>query len=312
MHNWLNAKFLFASLAAAPLFLACPDAGAVDLVVPNARALAEGDGGNGFPFTQELSTRYQQAYDASQFSVLGANGGMIYYIGFRYNGSYNTASIVYDDMAVSLSTTTRAVDSLSTVFSDNLGPDDTVVYSGRYTIGVTQPPPQGQLQPWPFPMIIPFTRPFYYNPTNGNLLVDIQWFDADTYPGNGPPILDAVYYSGTLVGRVYGYDVNDDGPPTNGVLADSYGLVTMFGLSPSNSIPSPIDHFSLSGTNAQFQGSNGAPGLVFYLLTSTNLATPAADWFPSATNAFDANGGFTVTNAVPVNSSGQFYLLQVQ
>ena len=67
----------------------------------------------------------------------------------------------------------------------------------------------------------------------------------------------------------------------------------------------------MMGTNLVFVGTSGAvSGAPFYLLMSTNLATPAANWLPIATNYFGINGVFSVTN--PVNPNGQqiFYRLR--
>ena len=48
----------------------------------------------------------------------------------------------------------------------------------------------------------------------------------------------------------------------------------------------------------------------FYLLTSTNLAAPLANWSCVLTNQFDANGNSRLTNAINPNLRQSFYLLQ--
>ena len=47
-----------------------------------------------------------------------------------------------------------------------------------------------------------------------------------------------------------------------------------------------------------------------YVLTSTNVATPLTNWTMLSTNNFDANGAFSVTNAINSNVSQCFYLLK--
>jgi hypothetical protein len=58
-------------------------------------------------------------------------------------------------------------------------------------------------------------------------------------------------------------------------------------------------------------GSGGAANAVYYLLISTNLATPPAGWTRVLTNQFDVAGNFTVTNP-PATNSQTFYRLQLQ
>ena len=283
----------------------------IDVVVPNDRALAEGDWGNGFPFTYSGSAHYQQVYDASQFSALGTNGGSINYIGFRYHGNYNTAAMTYNSMVVRLSTTVKPVDNLSSIFAENLGGDTGVVFSGRYVLGVTPPPADHQLHPWPFPMFVTFNTPFHYNPQNGNLLLDIQWSYASLYGGTGPPDHDSVQTTGDSVSRLYAENIYETYIPTNGT-ANTYGLVTMFGISPGVPPVVRINNVGMSGTNLVITGSGGAPGVVYCMLAGTNLASSVNSWVPVATNVFDANGHFSCTNAVDTNLTQQFYILQLQ
>ena len=61
-----------------------------------------------------------------------------------------------------------------------------------------------------------------------------------------------------------------------------------------------------------FSGTGGAPGWPYYVLASTNLTLPPAQWQFIATNQFDGSGNFTVTNLVYTNVPQRFYLLQSQ
>ena len=58
-------------------------------------------------------------------------------------------------------------------------------------------------------------------------------------------------------------------------------------------------------------GSGGGAGGSYYVLTTTNLATPLANWTRALTNQFDAGGNFNVTNPFTPGAPRQFYLLQV-
>ena len=60
--------------------------------------------------------------------------------------------------------------------------------------------------------------------------------------------------------------------------------------------------------------TNGYIGGTYYLLTSTNMATPLSLWSPVSTNILDASGNFslTATNGHVSNVPKQFYILRVQ
>ena len=86
----------------------------------------------------------------------------------------------------------------------------------------------------------------------------------------------------------------------------------LFQLGLASAVPSPeFVAVTLSGVNGLiFDGSNGAPDWTYRVLVSTNLALPASQWLPIATNAFDANGNFHFTDSVAPGSPQQFYLLE--
>jgi hypothetical protein len=45
-----------------------------------------------------------------------------------------------------------------------------------------------------------------------------------------------------------------------------------------------------------FGGSNGTANGTYYVLTSTNVTMPLANWLPLTTNQFDAAGNFVFSN----------------
>src|SRR5947199_10341649 len=84
-----------------------------------------------FPFlinqTGIPSMRYQQVYDASQFSALGTQGGYLTAILFRADGEAEAASAFITNIQINFCTTSNGPDNMSPVFSENVGADDTVV-----------------------------------------------------------------------------------------------------------------------------------------------------------------------------------------
>jgi hypothetical protein len=85
---------------------------------------------------------------------------------------------------------------LSTVFAENVGVNNTVVYSGPITFSSAFTGPPGG--PKDFDVIINFTRPFLYTPTAGNLLADFRTVGYLWGSGNPLPVMDFVNGSGTF------------------------------------------------------------------------------------------------------------------
>lgn len=221
--------------------LACalaPRLQATSIVVPNGLETIDGDSNNLAPFSGGLfgigsSEQYQQVYAASQFGPSGSQfviGG----IAFRLDGGDAPGSTtdVYPSVQVELSTTSAAVNGLSTTFASNLGPDNTLVYNGSLTLTSSS----GQ-NPNPFDLVINLQTPFLYNNSQGNLLLDIQINGANgNCMGAGicnfMPTLDAVFGSPDT-SRVF----TDQGSNSlTGTSAD-IGLVTEF--LPAQVVPPP-------------------------------------------------------------------------
>jgi hypothetical protein len=122
---------------------------------------------------------------------------------------------------IDLSTTSMAPDALSTLFANNLGANNTTVFSGPLSLSSADSgPPAG---PKDFDIIIPLATPFLYDFTAGNLLVDIRHF------GGGPALtqFDAENTLGDSMSRVR------SGPSTTAVssasgVADTAALVVRF------------------------------------------------------------------------------------
>jgi len=59
-------------------------------------------------------------------------------------------------------------------------------------------------------------------------------------------------------------------------------------------------------------GSFGVSNATFYVLATTDLTLPLAQWTTVLTNQFDVNGNYNFTNAINPNAPQTFYLLQSQ
>jgi hypothetical protein len=166
------------------------------IVVPADLADVEGTSWNNFPFSigglNEKSQRYQQVYAASAFSAL-AEPGLITALAFRPDFEVAVAfSVTLGDVQINLSTTSAEPDALSNTFANNVGLDDAVVFAGPlFLSSAFSGPAEG---PKDFDVVIELQHPFLYDPSAGNLLLDVRNFTGgistrlDATEGDSDPI----------------------------------------------------------------------------------------------------------------------------
>ena len=65
-----------------------------------------------------------------------------------------------------------------------------------------------------------------------------------------------------------------------------------------------------TGGSIIFSGTGGSASGSYNVLTSTNLATPIANWTVIATNNFDGSGNFNVTSTITAGTYQQFYRIK--
>ena len=205
--------------AAAALFFAATtpiSVNASTIVVPGSLEAVEANGENTIPFNVPGEQTYQQIYASSEF---GVEPLLLTGMSFRPDDEFGAAfSETLSDVSIYLSTTTAAVDGLSLDFDDNAGADNTLVHSGALSLssdGVALV----------FDITIPFTTAFLYDPALGNLLVWVV--NAE---GGATTYFDAISVAGDGVSRVFSFQ--------DGVVADSYGLVTQFHVA-DRAVPEP-------------------------------------------------------------------------
>jgi len=76
--------------------------------------------------------------------------------------------------------------------------------------------------------------------------------------------------------------------------------------------PPVFGGIGVANDSLTLSGSGGTANGTYYVLASTNVALPLAQWQFIATNQFDTNGNFTVTGLAGTNAPQRFYLLQLQ
>jgi hypothetical protein len=149
------------------------------IVVPNSLATNDGNGSGTSPSGGPTSVRDMRIFDASQFAALS---GASFLTQFAWRpdmipGASGPRSV---NLRIYASTTTRSVAGLSMTFADNLGADNTLVFSGTLNWATGNLPGPGNTRQ--FDIVFPCTTPFLYDPAAGNLLLDTQ------LSGNGQSI----------------------------------------------------------------------------------------------------------------------------
>lgn len=131
-------------------------------------------------FTMVL--REQVVYNASEFPAYPIAIKEILWRPDGISGGPITTTI--SNIQVNLSTTASTADHLSATFSENTGTNDTMVFSGAMNVTSSFTTlPNGTMA---FDIDLPLQTPFIFDPTQGNLLVDIRNFTGCNAHERGP------------------------------------------------------------------------------------------------------------------------------
>ncbi|MEO7086525.1 MAG: PEP-CTERM sorting domain-containing protein [Gemmatimonadaceae bacterium] len=191
----------------------------------SAQLIGTGTGTNIFPFgganSGPASTIYQQIYASSDF------GGpeLISAIEFFRAGVGDLRSGTYD---LYLSTTTVAVIGLNTTdYDSNRGADNTLF--GSYVLSGAAPA-----------TLVFAGTPFAYDPSDGNLLLDVRVSDASPTVSGAAPFLANRGDAGGVYSRA------TDFIPVGATSFVDWGLVTQFDATPITAAPEPASLWLMS------------------------------------------------------------------
>ena len=185
-------------------------------------AATEGSTDNAWPFNT-FAQRYEQLYAASNF---GVSPIVISGLQFRPDANFGSAfSATLSNIDVKLGIVTP--NALVSDFGANEAALMTTAHSGPLSISSAFTGPTGG--PKDFDISINFTTTFYYDPSLGNLLLEVQ-----NYGGGATTQFDAFF--GDPNTRDYNIDGNAAG--TSGV-TDNINLVTKFVTSSATPVPEP-------------------------------------------------------------------------
>jgi hypothetical protein len=204
--------------------------------VPNGLIDLEGNAASRLPFGYPSPVHYHQVFDASQFARLPPGGAFLSWISFRPDCS-STFTWLVTNLQLNLSTTLKTPDNLSAVFSQNIGSDETLVFGPENYIppGSTSPTCPGP-DTFLHGQIIELAVPFFYDPEQGNLLIDLRHLGNSWKFGDPrqPDVhkLDAQDVLGDSVSRVAAFSLSTN----TAEIVDTTGLVTAFRFDPYPSL----------------------------------------------------------------------------
>src|SRR4051812_1371736 len=189
---------LFALLAAAVLvFPASELFGATNYILLPAASANQDSGGGADDFRSVM--RIQECYGGALFPQQPIT---IRELRFRPSATVGFAfSTTISNIQINLATSSSQPESLSATFANNLGPDVTTVFNGALPMssGFTGP----AAGPKAFDMVVPLTTPFTFDPSKGNLIIDII-----NRSGSSASYIDSWGAHGDQTGRAWAYGVN--------------------------------------------------------------------------------------------------------
>jgi hypothetical protein len=120
---------------------------------------------------EDATLRYMLIYDASQFKALSGPSYLTQFV-FRHDAADDSLGPRTTIFRLYASTSKRPVAGMSTTFRENIGTNNTLVFDGTTTLVTENLPGPGNTRQ--FDIITPFSTPFLYDPSAGNLVLDLQ------------------------------------------------------------------------------------------------------------------------------------------
>lgn len=230
--------------------------------------------------------RLQEVYSSALFPP---GQILITELRWRPSAAGHPSSTVISDLQLNLSTTTIQPGHLSATFGNNLGPDDTVVFHGSLSVTSAFTGPVNG--PKDFDIVVRLTTPFPYDPSAGNLLVDVRNFSGSTVSA-----VDAGSPADGLVSRAFALGATSTvGGPAPG--AD----VLQIGYSTAPIAPS---------ITAQPQDQRVTEGQIATLSVLARGTPPLSyQWYFNDTPISDANGSALVISNIQPSAAGKYFVV---
>jgi autotransporter-associated beta strand protein len=137
--------------------------------------------------------------------------------------------------------------------------------------------------------------------TNGGTLIVTNIGVAALTGGDSFRLFNAASYTGAFASVVL--------PPLPTGLGWNTGALNTNGTLSVIVTARPFLGMGSAGNGFMFSGTGGVANANFYLLASTNIATPLSGWMRLLTNQFDNDGNFNFTSAAGTNAQSFYRLL---
>jgi len=264
------------------LLTAAASAQTTAIWTPPAYAFYPGDSSSVFPWNRATaSLRYQQIYGAANFTAQSFNFQvLISRLRFRAPVVATTTTWAggsWPNVTINMSTSATPYTAASATFAANHGGDLTNVYMGPVTVQAGTG--SGTGVPGPIYIDIPLTTPFLYNPTSGDLCLEVQ-LDGRGWTGTSINCDVVVGAPAQMTGI---YDPTSATAPAG--IMGSYGLVTQFTCTRVG-----YAYAATYGTGCS------RSGLPFYEYFATAPAFDLAN--SSLTMIFDGNNSYSVVPGI--------------
>lgn len=143
----------------------------IRIVVPNEYAGAEGE--ESLPVGANF--RFQQIYAATEFTEVVQGNNFLTEVSWRPDGSAGPFAYSHDRLIVRASVTTVSPSEISWTFAENITGPVTTVVDRPSDVSTQSAGPPGE--PKVFDVNLVFDQPFVYDPTEGNLLLDLMFYE---------------------------------------------------------------------------------------------------------------------------------------
>jgi hypothetical protein len=222
--------------------------------------------------------------------------------GLRFRVSTNSAAnfpettIAWSDYEVRLAQAANPITSMSTTFSANLL-NPVLVKDGALSVLANSFSAGGN--PNPFSTLLVLDTPYVYQ--GGDLVMQFSHTGSDS---TNTTFLDGA--SSSAPG--YGTSFRAISANTNGATTGSSASVTVVQI---EFIPTIVQAVARTGNQVVINGAGGLAGVSYRVLTSTNIALPAAQWTPIITNQFVTGGGLSYTNIIQPSEPARYFRVSI-
>ncbi|MCA8966266.1 MAG: hypothetical protein KDC48_15400, partial [Planctomycetes bacterium] len=229
----------------------------LSVVIPAGCDVAAGNSSNAFPWGTTASTwgglRLMCVYGATNFTTQNVNSPiLITQLKWRPDNNAPTyTGGIFTTATVQLSTSPTGYGGVTTNYATNHGPDLTTVYSGSVTHTATPGSAAWTVTSWC--VDITLTTPFLYDPSQGDLVIDVD-YPTGSFTGGSVGQMD-VQSTGSNSARIFASSMY---PAANGT-SQNHGVVVDVGYLPPSGYAYSVPYGAGCGTPAITHTSTGRP-----------------------------------------------------